>query len=816
MRHHTEKYRHDRNAFRTIKNKHRMTVFYPMTEFPPTREQIRACVTDCQHHGISCVIPELPAGLTPGRKLMDDIRTMYADFARVIASERCSLQVGILLDPRLEESYFLSLDPEEAAPITAQSITRHTYFCDPGEKVHIRLHGGTLMSISAYDDEHSDMIDLRAYVRDGYLDYTAPSGNWAIEEYVCTSEPLWGEPEPHSFNRMSADASTAFITGLLDGICPGVPGEPGHAVCNLYVSDLCFNAYNRRNWDPGFNQAFRSRFGFDPAPFYPALYHNIGEKDAHIKSLFMECRAGLLRSAYLAALKAYADSHSLWLIAANKEPKLPSCSWLSGDALANEYVSPCAVQEKAYLYGLNSVLLAASAADNYGSKFVACDLFRDYAKLNEKIIYKDTLNAFGHGANLLMMHTGKGQGFEQSAWDRMITRLSGSEVKDTYPQFVGRIQSMLRGGVGVSDIAMLYPIYALHDKVCLYESLTDGTFEYPYTPSSCNYMTVLSSVFTYVGQNVTLLHPQVLNSHCTVDGHRLRLDAAFREQFFRVLILPGADMVSLESMKIVRDFYDHGGKVLCVGTLPTYAFEFDAESLTQDRDPNDFMMLEAYGTDNDRELREIVRHIFGADAVNPDLVDESFYNANEAGGEAYFVGSNRTGIDGTEQTDCAILKDCLQSFDVPLDMYMPHMPRFDSLGCFNTAYNDFARLGFTDFIPGGGMISHVHKKRDGLDIFFIANTTDRVYDEYVYLRGVFDPSRWDPHTGTTHDILPHYVRSRGEIYTKVHLTLDEDCAVFFVCLPSANEEKIRRSAESLPDVTPGLNVTKTREGRFYI
>lgn len=816
MSKHTDKYRHDRAAFKTIKNKHRLTVFHRFDAFPPTREQVRTCVTDCHRLGISCVIPELPAGLTPGRALLEQIRTMYADFVRVISSERLDLQVGILLDPLLEESYFLSLDKEQSAPIAGRSISRHTYFCDPGEKVHIRLHPGTLMAISAYDDEHQDMIDLGGYVSGGYLDYTAPSGNWAIEEYVCTSEPLWGEPEPHSFNRMSESASSAFITGLLDGICPDVPGEPGHVLCNLYVTDLCFNAYNRRNWDPCFNQVFKDRFGFDPAPYYPALYHNIGEKDAHIKSLFMECRAGMLRSGYLHALKEYADSRSLWLIAANKEPKLPSCSWLSGDALANEYVSPCAVQEKAYLYGLNSVFLAASAADNYASKFVACDLFRDYAKLNEKIIYKDTLNAFGHGANLLMIRGGGSRTFDSSGWNRLITHLSGAETRGVYPRFAGRIQSLLRGGVCVTDIAMLYPIYALHDKVCLYESLTDGSFEYPYTPSSCNYMTVLSSISTYVGQNVTLLHPEVMNKHCTVEGNKLRLDAAFKEQYFRVLILPGADMVSLENMRLVKDFYDAGGKVLCVGTLPTYAFEFDQTSLTQDRDPNDFMMTEAYGTDNDRELRAIVKHIFGADAVNPDLVDESFYNANEAGGEAYFVGSNRTGIDGTEQTDCANLKNCLQSFDVPLDMYMPHMPRFDSLGCFNTAYSDFAQLGFTDFIPGGGMISHIHKKRDGLDIFFIANTTDRVYDEYVYLRGVFDPSRWDPHTGATHDILPHYVRSRGEVYTKVHLTLGEDSAVFFVCLPSANEEKIRRAADSLPDVTEGLNVTKTKVGRFYI
>ena len=79
----------------------------------------------------------------------------------------------------------------------------------------------------------------------------------------------------------------------------------------------------------------------------------------------------------------------LWLIASGKETKLPACSWLSGDALANEVFSPCAVQEKAYLYGLNSTYLAASAADNYDSKFVACEMFRDYARINAGIVFKE-------------------------------------------------------------------------------------------------------------------------------------------------------------------------------------------------------------------------------------------------------------------------------------------------------------------------------------------------------------------------------------------------------------------------------------------
>ncbi|MCQ2429551.1 MAG: hypothetical protein MJ192_04370 [Clostridia bacterium] len=816
MSKHTAKYRHDRIAFITVKNKHRMTVFHRFDAFPPTREQIRAAVIDCSRQGISCLIPELPEGMTPGAGLLDEIRQMYTDLVKVTAEEKTGVQIGVLLDPLLEESYYLSLDPAEADAIGSRSLIRREYYCDPNEKLHIKLHGGTLMSINAYDDENMDMIDLRGYVRDGWLDYTVPNGNWTIEEYICTSEPLWGEKPVHGFNRMSAEASSAFINGLLDSICPGVPGEPGQRLCNLYVTDICFNAPNRRNWDPDFNTHFEELFGFDPAPFYPALYHYIGEKDGHIKSLFMECRAGMLRSGCLSALKKYAENRSMWLIAANKEPKLPACSWLSGDALANEAVSPCAVHEKAYLYGLNSTFLAASAADNYESKFVACELFRDYAKLNTKIIYKDTLNTFGHGANLLMIHAEGTSVFKPSAWDRFMSSLPDTDNRSSYPEFIGRIQSLLRGGVCVNDIAMLYPIYALHDQVYLYESPAGGKFEYPYTPASCNYMTVLNSVSTYCGQNVTLLHPQVFNTRCTIEDGLIRLNTSFQNQCFRIMILPAANMVSLESMRMVRDFYDRGGKVLAVGVLPRFAFEFNAQSLTEDRDPADFMLNDAYGTKNDRELRDIVRHIFGSEAVDPDLIRETFYHANGQGGEAYFISSNRTGTDGTEQTDCINLKNCLQSFHVPFDMYMPNMPRFDGLGAFNAAYNDFTHMGLVDFIPGGGMISHIHKKRDGIDIFYISNTTDQLYDEYVYLRGVFLPSRWDPQTGSTHDVRPHYVRSRGEVYTRVRVTLAEDRAVFLVCLPSDKEEKIRQGADSLPDVTPDLHIQKTREGRFYL
>ena len=145
------------------------------------------------------------------------------------------------------------------------------------------------------------------------------------------------------------------------------------------------------------------------------------------------------------SLKAFADRNSMRLIASSAEPQLPACSWLSGDALADQVFSPCAVQEKSYLYGMNSTHLAASAADNYGSKFVACELFRDYARVDARIAYQDTLNAFGHGANLIMAHADTGRPmFNRTLVDRLHMKLTGTNGRYTYSEFVARIQALLR------------------------------------------------------------------------------------------------------------------------------------------------------------------------------------------------------------------------------------------------------------------------------------------------------------------------------------------------------------------------------------
>ncbi len=803
------KYSRAKSAFRSVKGKHRLFLFYDMTAFPPPREEVERYVGLCAQNGIGCIIPRLPQDLTPSGGLLEQIVEFY-DLLTAIAAKR-GMKIGLHLEPIVEQSFYLSPAAEFLAHTRTRTLIRRQYFCDPREKLYLQLRKGTSMSVMAYDDEHADMIDLRPHIKDGCISYTVPDGNWTVEEYICTDEPQYGEPPIHTCNVLSFEHCMDFLKSLFAHLTERVQQAVGSTVTHLVVSDICFHAPNRRNWDEHFNEVFEQRFGFDPAPYYPALYHFIGERDPHIKALFMACRAEMLRTGLLAALKAVADRRGLHLITSNAEPKLPACSWLAGDTLANSVYSPCAVQEKAYLYGMNSTHLAASAADNFGSKYVACELFRDYNKLTTNIVYKDAMNAFGHGANFLIAHWNSNLisgATHRRVLDKLRMDLLGREGKSTFSAFVARSQALLRGGSRVNDIAMIYPIYALHDKVYLYEARHENGFEYPNTPFSCNYMTVLNTVSTYVGQDITLLHPETINDACTTENGILYLKNPFQTQKFRVLILPGADMVSLENMRLVKKFFDEGGKVIATGTLPKLAFEYHVSD--EERDPNDFTFMFEYGTPRDREVRAISRHIFGDDALNPAIIKESFYHAGENGGEAYYIPPHRTAADGTELTDCVMLNNVLQSFHVPLDMYMPEMPRFECIGAFNNPHNEFLRLGLGDFVPGGGMISRVHKQRGDLDIYFFANTTDRDYGDTVYIRGIHFFDRWDPHTGRTARLGTHYVRYRGEIYTRTRLYVPAEQAVFLISRPEKKRsERVKAHAHILPDVTAEINMMET-------
>lgn len=65
------------------------------------------------------------------------------------------------------------------------------------------------------------------------------------------------------------------------------------------------------NWTGTFNEKFKELNGFDPKPFYPALWYNIGPETEAIRNAFYKTRAGLLAEGYPKLVAEWNTKHGL-------------------------------------------------------------------------------------------------------------------------------------------------------------------------------------------------------------------------------------------------------------------------------------------------------------------------------------------------------------------------------------------------------------------------------------------------------------------------------------------------------------------------
>ncbi len=725
-------------------------IYYLEIPYPRTEDAERIAereVLRCREAGCSTVIPMLPYATE--LKDAEDITYVRGIYAIILKkAKELDLKVGFHLDYAFERIVIQMMDDLGETHLHARILERKEYICREGEELSRRLHEGELVSLVAYSEMHGEVIDLRPFIKEGKLLWTVPRGNWVVQEYLVVTEE-----ECRRANYLSYDASYHYVKGVLALFWDTLEPYLKTTVTLLSYSGIGFHGENRRDWDISFDKLFLERFGYDPAPNYPALFDYMGTETAHIKAHMMKIRASMLQHGIMQALNDIAGELGLSTFVCLSEPKLTACSFLSGDAMLNNSYSPCALFDKAYLYGVNSVKIAAGAAYNFDIERVNGELFRNYSRKDATRLLRDAMNAFARGVNNAALH--------------LTEELSEN---DEFCTFAARVQTMLRGGRHVADIAMLYPIYDLHSHVTLYFSPTDA-YEYPPTPATADYMTLINSISFYAGHDLTVLHPKTLAARCRAEDGVLYLDNEKNKEAFRILVLPATEMISLESMKMIKAFYDCGGKILATGVLPTKAFEYD-------------------GTDRyDREVRALAEEIFGKDACNPHVLRRYCQNQNEAGGEAIFLYFSTSAADGTQMVKSSTVNSALNAFDIPFDIYMPGMQRSESTGALNCIYPEYHTIGLHRTFPGAGMLNHLHKKTDEGDIYYFANSTDQEYNHHVLLRGVHRVEEWDPHTG---EILPRkskLISHGGELYTNVRLTLPSSRSTFFCTVPDTSEGK---------------------------
>ncbi len=730
-------------------------------------------VRSCEAQDIGWVIPKISDDrkLDPGE--LEHFRHTYSAMLQVAREKK--LNIVFNLEGAIEDALLKEEAERGENLMRAKKLVRREYPCSPEEDITINLpKTGDIMSVVAVNEFDGEVTDLRKHLSDRVLNWRTPQGNWTVSAYLCVEEN-----ERNYINVLNYDGSMQFIKraySLFEDIFKKYLARELDAIA---YSNVAFSTKNRHDWDPDFNRVFEEKYGFDPAPYYPMLFASTNKEASHIKALLFDCRARMLADGFIKAIRDFAAKKKLNIIGSISEPKLSACSFINGDAILDSKYTPGALYDRAYMYGTNSVKIAAAAAYNFGNDNVTCELFRDYYKISKKIMYNDMLNAFARGANIMAAHMPK---IEQSEHTEIVPFVK-SETAPTWQGefafFSSRTQALLRGGSHIADIALLYPIHYIHSKVNLYDDPNAEEFEYPSTPDNADYMTVINSISTYAGHDLTVIHPDSMNQRVRVENGKLVLDNGKYTERFSVVVMPSSAIISLGNARKLLEFFNAGGKIIATGEIPQMAFEYDGTKK------------------NDREVREIMDMIFGHDASDPNIMRNFCYNKNDRGGEAYFLYFARTSADGTNMVSSRQISEALSSFEIPYDIYLPGMPRFEATGALNNAYKEFVRLGLNTAIPGGGMLNHIHKKRGTTDVYYFSNTTDRNYQHTALLRGALSPEIWDPHTVSLAKVNCEYIKYKGEIYTKINLDLKASKSLFIISDTVANPINL---PESIPEI----------------
>lgn len=435
-------------------------------------------------------------------------------------------------------------------------------------RCELDLPPGTLMSAVAMQARSFRRVDLRPFVHDGKLAWDAPAGPWKVMLFTCVRDGARG-----LVDYLDADAVKQFIGLTYERYYARFPEAFGTTIDSAFYDEPTMHWVQGRAWTPSFNEKFRRRFGYDPAPYYPALWMDIGpETDAARNALF-GFRADLYADAWGGTIQEWCRRHRVALTGHQDQEEIVNPTGLCGDlmkALSRQEI-PGIDQVFAYGRASKAYKIVSSVADNWDRRLVVTECYGGISNMPVANLYKEAMDQFAKGINLMVPHAVWYDTAHVIFQPELSYRTAPYNAElPAYNRYMGRLQRLLQGGRHVADIAVLYPIATLQAG---YRFDAGEPYAGGVTPPEADYMDVGEALALRVRRDYTYLHPEVLEERCTVAGPLLRLNNKVNAEQFRVLVLPGSRVISWRTLEKIRRFYDAGGVVIATTRLPDAAAE---------------------------------------------------------------------------------------------------------------------------------------------------------------------------------------------------------------------------------------------------
>ena len=114
----------------------------------------------------------------------------------------------------------------------------------------------------------------------------------------------------------------------------------------------------------------------------------------------------------------------------------------------------------------------------------------------------------------------------------------------------------------------------------------------------------------------------------------------------------------------------------------------------------------------------------------------------------------------------------LYGFALPLDVYIPALPRYRDTGVLNMTAPEFSALRLSSVLPGNGVLEYLHRRCGEQDVYYFINTRDSDFVGEVFLKGQHR-TLWlcDPATGEKQPMGAESVVRHDCLYSRVMLQL---------------------------------------------
>lgn len=560
-----------------------------------------------------------------------------------------------------------------------------------GMRLYVNTTNGDTVSINEFEVYGDGKVIAAAQdnsnYKGSYVEYPVSGSGWRLMAFVCVYEGCTG------MDYLSEEAVAGFIEITYEGYYKRFKEYfDNGTITSAFYDEPSFwpagglTAYGvegARMWTDDFNEYFAQMYGDDinPVLLYAALWYDIGENTNEARDMLQSVRTEMFAKNYLGQITDWCEEHGIQLMGHMLMEDVENPVAISGDLMyCFKYQSIPAV-DVIDRFGMTELYykVISSAAYNWDKELVASETYGAMgANLPVSHLYKTAMDLYAKGINLIVPHAVWYDNVNNVVYPPELSYRNPryAEELPTYNEYVSRLSVMLQGGRHVADVAVLYPIDYL-ESVYIF----NGGYN---VPSDSNYITLTDILSTELRIDFTYLHPSVLDEKCTVNGNILHLENEVNYENYKLIVIPSMKVISLSNLEKIYEFYQNGGVVISVGTLPDQATR----------------------AEDDESVRKIISDMFGNTSTAQSV------NTNDKGGAAYHA-TNTAAFK-------SLVNKAFDSYDV-------------NIGAVNVS---------------GGNLTYIHKVNHGVNIYFFANSSDTKVSTEVTIAGEFENLEfWDPMTG---------------------------------------------------------------------